>query len=62
MSLFLFKKYNNSVSSSDERSCAVTTVLVDILRSSITRFVSHSASIVVLDSLVTSAFAETMSC
>jgi hypothetical protein len=52
-----FSKDNNSVSSSNERSCTINTVQFDTLGSSVTHFVSHSASIVVLASLGASAFA-----
>jgi hypothetical protein len=47
-SLFLSKSDNNSASSSDERSCAISTNLYGTLGSSRTCFVLHLASIAIL--------------
>jgi hypothetical protein len=54
-SLFLSK--NDNISSSHKRSCPISDVLFGTLGSSVSCFVSHSASISVLASLGASAFA-----
>jgi hypothetical protein len=60
--LIFLSKDNNSVSSYDERSCAINIVLFCTLRSNVAHFVSHSTSIVVLDFLRASVFAWQMPC
>jgi hypothetical protein len=61
-SLFLSRNDSSSISSFGERSCATSTVLSGTHRSSVTHFVSHSTSIVVLPLLRASSFAAQMSC
>jgi hypothetical protein len=61
-SLFLSKKDRISVSSDDERSFPMSTVLFGTLGSNATCFVLHYVSITVLASLGASAFTGQISC